>query len=40
MLNYSNYTGMDKLKGKPHKILKGRYLIRNNIALVEVVQDS
>lgn len=40
MLNCSNSMNMDKLKGKPNKILKGRYSIRNNTILVEVARDS
>ena len=39
-LKCSNSTIMNKLKGKNPKILKGRYLIRNNTTLVEVAQDS
>jgi hypothetical protein len=38
-LNCSNSTIMDKLKGKVNKILKGRYLIKNNTTQVEVVRD-
>ena len=33
-LKCSNSTIMNKLKGKNHKILKGRYLIKNNTTLV------
>lgn len=39
-LNCSNSTIMNKLKGKNNKIFKGRYLIRSNIAPVEVARDS
>ena len=38
-LNCSNSTIMNKLKGKNSKTLKGRYLIRGNISVVEVARE-